>query len=98
MATFVTAVCFSDEIDIYDTMSVNVRYAGGAQLAYSLVAYSPTEGWRTSITGTHGRMELEEIESGPLAGAQPLQIKLFDAAGTLMVRTVDLAEGWTRRR
>jgi predicted dehydrogenase len=84
---------FSETIDIYDTMSVNVRYAGGAQLAYSLVAYSPYEGWRASITGTGGRMELEEIESGPLVGVAPQQIKLFDAKGNLTVREVAAAEG-----
>ncbi len=83
---------FSEEIDIYDTMSVSVRYAGGAQLAYSLIAYSPYEGWRASITGTGGRMELEEIESGPLAG-QARQIKLFDARGNLTMREVPAVEG-----
>ncbi|MFC1465863.1 MAG: Gfo/Idh/MocA family protein [Candidatus Brachytrichaceae bacterium NZ_4S206] len=84
---------FSEEIDIYDTMSVSVRYSSGAQLAYSLVAYSPYEGWRASITGTSGRMELEEIESGPLAGAQPQMIRLFDAHGELTVREAPAAEG-----
>ncbi len=84
---------FSDEIDIYDTMSATVRYAGGAQLAYSLVAYSPYEGWRTSITGTHGRMELEEIESGPLAGAAPRVVRTYDAAGHLTAHTVGETEG-----
>jgi predicted dehydrogenase len=84
---------FSDEIDIYDTMSATVRYAGGAQLAYSLVAYSPYEGWRTSITGTHGRMELEEIESGPLAGAAPHLVRIYDAAGQLSTHTVGETEG-----
>ncbi|MDW8350705.1 MAG: Gfo/Idh/MocA family oxidoreductase [Anaerolineae bacterium] len=83
---------FSDEIDIYDTMSVCVRYAGGAQLAYSLVAYSPYEGWRISFTGTRGRMELEEIESGPLAGRQPKTIKCFDAQGKLTVHEVTVTE------
>jgi predicted dehydrogenase len=84
---------FSEEIDIYDTMSVSVRYARGAQLAYSLVAYSPYEGWRASITGAEGRMELEEIESGPLAHGHAQQIKLFDAKGDLTVREVATAEG-----
>lgn len=89
---------FSDDIDIYDTMSVSVRYARGAQLAYSLVAYSPYEGWRASITGTGGRMELEEtesprgIESGPLAG-RAQQIRVFDAKGKLTVHEVAAAEG-----
>lgn len=84
---------FSEEIDIYDTMSVSVRYTGGAQLAYSLIAYAPYEGWRASITGSGGRMELEEIESGPLAGAQPQTIRLFDARGKLTVREAPASGG-----
>ena len=84
---------FSPEIDIYDTMSVAVRYTKGAQLAYSLVAYSPYEGWRTSITGTNGRMELLEIESGPLLDRAPRQISVFDGTGKLTQHVADSAEG-----
>lgn len=50
---------FSEEIDIEDTMSVNVRYAGGALLSYSLVAYGPYEMFKASINGTRGRLELK---------------------------------------
>ena len=39
---------FDPEIDIYDTMSLNVRYSKGAMLTYSLIAHSPYEGWRAS--------------------------------------------------
>ncbi|WP_258383685.1 Gfo/Idh/MocA family oxidoreductase [Paenibacillus spongiae] len=49
---------FHEEIDIYDTMSVQVRYDSGALLTYSLVAYSPYEGWRATLNGNDGRMEL----------------------------------------
>jgi predicted dehydrogenase len=84
---------FSDEIDIYDTMSVAVRYTGGAQLAYSLVAYSPYEGWRASITGTHGRIELEDIESGPLSHDNQLRIRHIDAAGKLTDQDMLAADG-----
>lgn len=49
---------FHEEIDIYDTMSVQVRYDSGALLTYSLVAYSPYEGWRATLNGSEGRMEL----------------------------------------
>lgn len=48
---------FSDEIDIWDTMSVSVRYAGGALLSYMLHAYSPVEGYRIAFNGTKGRIE-----------------------------------------
>jgi predicted dehydrogenase len=42
---------FADDIDIYDTMSVNVKYDQGALLSYSLIAHSPYEGWRAAING-----------------------------------------------
>lgn len=52
---------FDERIDIYDNMSVQVRYNSGALLTYSLVAYSPYEGWRATINGSGGRMELTNI-------------------------------------
>ncbi len=54
---------FGDNISIEDTMNVLVQYQSGAQLSYSLNAYSPWEGFRVSFTGTAGRIELEVIES-----------------------------------
>lgn len=55
---------FSPEIDIYDTMSVQVQYRKGPLLSYSLIAYAPYEGWKLSITGTKGRLEADEFMSG----------------------------------
>ncbi|MDD3926988.1 MAG: Gfo/Idh/MocA family oxidoreductase [bacterium] len=55
---------FDPDIDIYDTMSVLVKYRGGAQLSYALNAYSPTEGYRLTMTGTEGRLEASETHSG----------------------------------
>lgn len=53
---------FGDGISIEDTMNVLVRYRNGAQMSYSLTAYSPWEGFRIAFNGTEGRIELEEIE------------------------------------
>lgn len=53
---------FGDNISIEDTMNVLVKYANGAQMSYSLNAYSPWEGFRVCFTGTKGRMELEVVE------------------------------------
>ena len=53
---------FGDNISIEDTMNVLVRYANGAQMSYSLNAYSPWEGFRVGFTGTKGRIEIEVIE------------------------------------
>ena len=59
------ACVFAPEIDIYDTMSAVVRYTNGIQLSYSLVAYLPYEGWRLSLNGTRGRLDVIEMESRP---------------------------------
>ena len=53
---------FAPGITIEDTMSALVRYERGALLTYSLVAYAPWEGYRVSITGTGGRLELDVVE------------------------------------
>lgn len=57
---------FSDEIDIEDSMSVNVLYSGGAVMSYSLTAHSPYEGMHMVLNGTDGRMEITRVTShGP---------------------------------
>lgn len=53
---------FGDGISIEDTMNVLVGYRSGAQLSYSLTAYSPWEGYRIAFNGTKGRIELDEME------------------------------------
>ncbi len=69
---------FSSEIDIEDTMSVNVRYRQGTFLNYSLIAHSPYEGWKMSINGTGGRLELEEYHSGNRASEPFHYIRCYD--------------------
>ncbi len=51
---------FSDDIDIEDSVSVNVQYSGGAVMSYSLTAHSPYEGMSLTLNGTEGRMEITE--------------------------------------
>jgi predicted dehydrogenase len=52
---------FREGIDIYDQMSLNVRYRTGEVLTYSLVAYSPREGMRVCFNGDRGRIEYHEF-------------------------------------
>ena len=53
---------FGDNITAEDTMSLTARYRNQAYLTYSLVAYSPWEGYRIAITGDKGRLEVELVE------------------------------------
>lgn len=54
---------FGDGISIEDTMNVIVGYKNGAQLSYTLTAYSPWEGLRIAFNGTKGRIELDQFET-----------------------------------
>ncbi|MDA3822206.1 MAG: Gfo/Idh/MocA family oxidoreductase [Bacteroidales bacterium] len=48
---------WNDDIDIYDKMAVQVKYANDVQLSYSLTTYSPYEGWRVAFNGMDGRID-----------------------------------------
>lgn len=50
---------FAEGTDIYDSMSLNVKYSGGTIMSYSLTAHSPYEGYKLAINGTGGRLEAE---------------------------------------
>ena len=84
---------FSPEIDIEDTMSVNVRYTKGAFLSYSLIAHAPYEGWKMSINGTGGRLEAEEYHSGDRVPDKFDHIRYFDRKGKSIVYKLAKATG-----
>lgn len=80
---------FDERIDIYDTMTVNLRYANGAFLNYSLVAYSPYEGWKATINGSHGRLEVGNIyRSADMSEVDQSTIKLYKLDGSVENFTV----------
>lgn len=61
---------FDPGINIEDTMSVMVTYKSGTILNYSLVAYSPWEGFQVAITGERGRIEVLEREGSHIIAGQ----------------------------
>ena len=48
---------FRPEVNIYDKMSAQIKYANEVIVNYSLTTYSPFEGWRIAFNGTGGRIE-----------------------------------------
>ncbi|HEX8334693.1 MAG TPA: Gfo/Idh/MocA family oxidoreductase [Segetibacter sp.] len=46
-----------EEIDIWDKMSAQIKYANGVTVNYSLTTYSPYEGWKIAFNGHDGRIE-----------------------------------------
>lgn len=54
-----------EDIDIYDKMAVQIKYANDVQVSYSLTTYSPYEGYRIAFNGTKGRLEAWIQEKQP---------------------------------
>ncbi|MDD4144054.1 MAG: Gfo/Idh/MocA family oxidoreductase [Prolixibacteraceae bacterium] len=46
-----------EDIDIFDKMSAQIKYANDVIVNYSLTTYSPYEGWRIAFNGRDGRIE-----------------------------------------
>ena len=63
---------FREDIDIFDKMAVQIKYANKVQVSYSLTAYSPYEGYRISLNGTKGKIDAWIHEK------QPWEMEKFD--------------------
>ncbi len=46
-----------EEVDIYDKMAVQIKYANNVTVSYSLTTYSPYEGLRIAFNGMNGRID-----------------------------------------
>jgi predicted dehydrogenase len=46
-----------ENIDIYDKMAVQIKYANNVSVSYSFTTYSPYEGWRIAFNGMNGRLD-----------------------------------------
>lgn len=68
---------YSEEIDIYDTVSLCTLYENGLTMSYSLSAAAAYEGWRISINGSKGRLEAFSPSTGFQAKEKNI-IKVFD--------------------
>ncbi|MCE5249375.1 Gfo/Idh/MocA family oxidoreductase [bacterium] len=56
---------FSEDINIWDTMSVQVRYHNDVLLNYSLNSCMPYEGYLVGFNGTKGRLDAREYHQQP---------------------------------
>lgn len=79
---------YSEDIDIYDTMSLAVTYESGTLFTYSLNAHCVYEGWKMSINGTEGRLEAVETSSGPNKETGSNKINIFSKDGKVTTHEV----------
>jgi len=55
---------FDERIDIYDSMSVRIRYANQAVVTYTASTFLPYEGQSVSFNGTRGRLDYFDMGGG----------------------------------
>ena len=72
---------WSNDIDIYDKMAAQIRYANGVQVSYSCTTYSPYEGYRIAFNGTEGRLEAWIKERQPWESEPYDEIRVTDNFG-----------------
>jgi len=56
---------FRNKINIWDTMSVQVRYHNRVPMSYSLNAFMPYEGFDVGFNGTKGRLDVRAYHAQP---------------------------------
>lgn len=83
---------FSEDNDIWDAMTVNVKYDGGALMSMSICVYAPYEGWRISFTGTKGRLEAEEFRTGAYSETDKQIIRVIHRDNSFEEHLVDKNE------
>lgn len=76
---------FSDQIDIHDTIHVNVSYRSGALMSYSLHAFMPWEGYIVAFNGTKGRLEHSCQETVYISGDGSVPGELVSGGTTIKV-------------
>jgi hypothetical protein len=64
---------FSSQMDIEDMLHAVVKYQNGVQMSYSLVAFSPWEGYTITFTGSKGRLEHKAQETSYTSGDGSVQ-------------------------
>lgn len=67
---------WKEDINIYDKMAVQIKYANDVTVSYSLTTYSPYEGYRIAFNGTEGRLEawIHERQPWPMEKGDELQV------------------------
>jgi len=82
-----------NEIDIWDKMAVQIKYANKVQISYSLATYSPYEGYRIAFNGMEGRLEAWIKERQPWETEPYNEIRITKNFGETELIQIPHAEG-----
>jgi len=86
------ACLFRRNINIWDTMSAQVRYHNGVLLNYSLNACMPYEGYLAGFNGTRGRLDVREYHSQPWKVESLADFRITRNFGSTKTMAIPLAD------
>jgi len=84
---------WDNDIDTYDTMTVEVRYANGTLLNYSLNAYMPYEGQRIAFNGERGRLDVQVFDRQPWDVEPAAELRVTKSFGETRTWSVPRGRG-----
>ncbi len=85
------ACVFRENINIWDTMNVQVLYHNRVTMSYSLNAFMPYEGYTVGFNGTKGRLDARVYHKQPWTVGALADLRLTGNFGS--TRTFSLSEG-----
>ncbi len=83
---------WDNDIDTYDTMTVEVKYNNGVLLSYSLNAYMPYEGQLIAFNGEKGRLDVRNYSRQPWDVEQDADFRLTESFKDTKTWTVQKPE------
>jgi predicted dehydrogenase len=84
---------WDNEIDTYDSMTVEVRYNNGVLLSYTLNAFMPYEGQKIAFNGTNGRLDIRNYHRQPWEVEDPATLRYTQNFGQTRTWTTKRVEG-----
>ncbi|MCK5103489.1 MAG: Gfo/Idh/MocA family oxidoreductase [Cyclobacteriaceae bacterium] len=84
---------WDNEIDTYDSMTVEVKYKSGILLSYSLNAFMPYEGQRIAFNCEKGRLDVRNFHRQPWEVKHSAEFRLTENFKKTKTWTVQSGEG-----
>ncbi len=84
---------FREDVNIWDTMTANVKYTNDVVMSYSVNAFTPYEGYRIAFNCSKGRLEHWNHERQPWAVPAQDEIRVTKNFGNTEIIVVKAAEG-----
>ncbi len=84
---------WDNEIDSYDTSSVQVNYDNGTLMTYTMNTSLPYEGQYICFTGEKGRMDVRLLNRQPWDVKAPIEVRLSKDMKTSKIYTLDTSTG-----